>query len=97
MGIPQMSTRLLGLHPAGALHQHACDDLKAVGDPVLHLLQMDRFLANVFVLFSGFGANERDVRYRQQEPDAERAAVIKFAGVQQQTSRLMALPSSSIS
>ena len=60
---------------------------------MLHLLQMDRFLANVFVLFSGLGANERDVRYRQQEPDAERAAVIELARVQLQTSRLMALPS----
>jgi hypothetical protein len=41
---------------AGALHQHARDDLETVGDPMLHLLQKDRLLAKEFVLLSGFGA-----------------------------------------
>ena len=50
--IAKVSSGLLGLHLAGALHQHARDDLEAVGDPMLHLLQKDRLLAKEIVLFA---------------------------------------------
>ena len=68
--IVEMSAGLLGLHFAGALHQQTRDDLEAVGDPVLHFLQKDRLLANEFVFLQGLGAGERDVGYRDQQPDA---------------------------
>ena len=35
---------------AGASHEHGGDDLKAVGDPVLELLQQDLLLAHEIVL-----------------------------------------------
>ena len=90
--IPKVSAGLLGLDLAGALHQHARNDLETVGDPVLHLLQKDRLLANEIVLLPSFGASECDVGYRQQEPDAVFIPVFELARVQHEGSRCMALP-----
>jgi hypothetical protein len=38
VGIVQVASRLFGLYPLGAQHQYACDDLQAVGNPVLDFL-----------------------------------------------------------
>jgi hypothetical protein len=45
-----MPTGLVRLNLAGALHEDAGDDLEAVRDPVLHLLQKDGLLAQQVVL-----------------------------------------------
>src|SRR3546814_4278804 len=50
VGIVEMAARLLWLHPPRALHEHAGDDLEAVGDAVLKLLEQDRLLAQQVVL-----------------------------------------------
>src|ERR1700722_18409554 len=93
MRIAQIPSRLLGLHSTSAMHQHACNNLKAVGDPVLHFLKKDRLLANEIIVFPSFGADERDVCYRQQEPDPVASTlVIEFARVQQQTTWAVACP-----
>jgi hypothetical protein len=39
VGIVKMQTCFLGLNALRALHQDACDDLQAVGDPVLNFLK----------------------------------------------------------
>ena len=41
MSVPEGTTRFLGLDPSGTLHQDAGDDLQAVSDAVLNLLQED--------------------------------------------------------
>jgi hypothetical protein len=88
--ILEMSPGLLGLDPAGALHQHARDDLETVGDPMLHLLQQDRLLANEIVLLPSLGASKRDVGYRQQEADVVRNPIFELARVQHQGSSCLA-------
>jgi hypothetical protein len=48
--VEQVSAGLVGLHLAGALHQNAGDDLQAVGDAVLELLQKHRLFPQHVVL-----------------------------------------------
>ena len=79
--IPKVSTGLLGLNLPGALHQHARDDLETVGDPMLHLLQKNRFLAKEIIFLPSFSACDRDIGYRQQEPNLIRIPIFEFAGV----------------
>ena len=45
VGVPQVHPRLVGADVAGALQQDGGDDLQAVCDPVLDLLQQDAFFA----------------------------------------------------
>lgn len=71
------------------MHQYARNDLEAVGDPVLDLLQEERFLANEVVLLARFGASGRDVRYRQEEPDVIVVPVVELVCVQDPLPRLV--------
>jgi hypothetical protein len=50
VGIVKMQTCFLGLNALRALHQDACDDLQAVGDPVLNFLKQHVLLTNEGVL-----------------------------------------------
>lgn len=63
--VPEVSPGLLGLNLAGAMHQHARNDLETVGNPMLHLLQKDCLLSNEIVFLPGLGASKSDVSYRQ--------------------------------
>ena len=81
MRVLKVSARLFRLHLAGALHQNACDDLEALGDPMLDFLQKYGLLANEIVLLPGFGSRKSNVGNREKEPDAGVVAVVELAGV----------------
>src|SRR3546814_13679363 len=50
VGVVEMASCLLGLHPPRALHEHAGDDLAAVGNALLEFLEPDRLLAQKVIL-----------------------------------------------
>src|SRR3546814_7389658 len=50
VGVVEMASCLLGLHPPRALHEHAGDDLEAVGNAMLEFLEQDRLLAQQVIL-----------------------------------------------
>ena len=79
-----MAARLLGLDPPRALHQHAGDDLQAVGDAVLKLLQQDRLLAQQIVLELLADPRVGDVGHRDDQPDIVGVAIVELAGVDHQ-------------
>ena len=91
VGIAQMAARLFGADLAGALHQHAGDDLQAVGDPVLQLLQQDRLLAQQIVLELVADPGVGDVGDRQDQPDIGRVAKSSLWALS--TSRRLTRPS----
>lgn len=92
MGILQVAARFLRLNATGALHQHAGDDLKAVGDAVLDLLHQNGPFADEVVLEAGLGTRVGDVRDRKQEPNATLFAVIQRPGVNNQVAARLARP-----
>jgi hypothetical protein len=51
VGIVQVQANLLGLHGPRLEQKNAGDDLKAVGDAMLHLLQQNFFLSKQLVFF----------------------------------------------
>ena len=81
MRVLKMASCLLRLHAPGALHQDAGNDLQAVGDPMLHLLQQDRLFPDELVLVPRFGANVGHVGDRQQQPDVLAVAILQPAGI----------------
>ncbi len=90
MGVVEMCARLVGLHPAGALQQHAGDDLEAVGHAVLQLLQQDRLLAQQVVPELLAEARVGDVRHGQEQTDVLCVGIGQAAGVHDQAARLLA-------
>ena len=91
VGIVQVASGLLGLHLARALHQHAGDDLKAVGDPVLKLLKKNRLLLQ-HIVFEPFGdARLCDIGHRYEKPDVFPIAVFELLGIHDKTARFAAL------
>ena len=67
MGVVEVTARFLGLNPAGALHEHACNDLKAVCNPVLDLLHEDGLFSSEVIFLSSVGPRMGHVSYCQQE------------------------------
>jgi len=65
VGITEMSPGFIGLHLAGTLHQQACDDLEAVGDPVLDFLEKDGLLPDQIVFLPRLSPGECDVADRE--------------------------------
>ena len=84
VGIGQGGAGLVRLGLAGALQDDAGDDLQAVGDPVLDLLQQDRLFAQQVVLQLLAGPGFGDVRHPQQQADRGTLAIGEQMGVQQQ-------------
>ena len=84
MRVLKMPTSFFGLYPSGALHQNACDDLEAVGDPMLDFLEKDRLLANKSVLLTRFISGKCHVGKREKESDAGAVPIRELAGVHHQ-------------
>ncbi len=66
MGVLQVQPYFLGLHSARFEQKNAGDDLKAVSDPMLHLLQQNFPLSEEILLFSFDSAALGDVLYREE-------------------------------
>jgi hypothetical protein len=64
-GIVQVQANLLGLHGPRLEKKNASDNLKAVGDAMLHFLQQDFLLAKQIVFFPLSTAAVGYVFYRQ--------------------------------
>ena len=84
-----MPARLFGLHLTRALHQHARDDLQAVGDTVLQLLQQQALVANQILVQLPRNPRFGDIRNRQQQPDRAALAIVQFVRVQHETARVL--------
>ena len=67
-----------------ALHEHAGDDLEAVGDAVLELLEQDRLLAKQVVLELLADPRVGDVGRGHDQPDIVGVEIIELAGVDHQ-------------
>ena len=91
MCVLKVSASFFGLHVAGGLHQHACDDLEAVGDPVLDFLEKYRLLPNEVIFLPSFGSGECHVGHREKEPNVVVITVVELAGVYDQVPRLPSL------
>ena len=66
VGIAQMMASFFGLYGPRLEHENAGDDLKAVGDAVLHLLEQNLLLLKQVVLFALGLTAPRHVLYRQK-------------------------------
>src|SRR4029079_6437576 len=64
--VTQVLPDLLGLHRPSFEQKNACDNLKAVGNAVLHLLEQDFLLLKQFILFAINLAAPRHVLNRQK-------------------------------
>ena len=84
MRVVQVHPHVLGPDVARALQQHAGDDLQAVGDPVLHLLQQDRLFAEQVVLEPFGCTGVGDIRNRQKNPHRLLIPIIELLRVQHQ-------------
>ncbi len=91
MGIVQVAPRFLGLHPLGALQQHAGDDLQAVGDAVLQLLQQDRLLPQKIVLELLVRAGFGDIGHRHHQPDVVPVGKVQLVSIDHDLAGLAAL------
>jgi len=85
VGIMQMASCFFGLHPPGALHQHTGDDLEAVGDPVLKLLEQYGFLAQQVVLELLADPGLGDVGDRQEQANLFGIAIVELPGIEDQS------------
>ena len=65
VGVAQVQTSLLGLYGPRLEQKNACDDLKTVGDAMLHLLEQNSLLSQQLVFFPVGIAALRYVFYRQ--------------------------------
>src|SRR6476659_4959385 len=83
VGVLQVQANLLGLHGPCLEKKNACDNLKAVGDAMLHLLQQNFFLSKQLVFFPLSIAALSDVFYSQQEGSGRAVLVAHFARVEE--------------
>ncbi len=87
MRVDEMTPGFHRGYPAGALHQDAGDDLQAVGDAVLKLLEQDRLLSQQVVLQPLRQAGVCDVSDRQQQAFAGGVAADELMGGDHQASQ----------
>jgi hypothetical protein len=80
-----MTSGLIGSRPARALHKHAGDDLKTVGDPMMKFLQQKCFLLQQIAFQFLGGADIGDVRDRQENANGAPIPIVQFVGVDSQT------------
>ena len=66
VGVAEVRPRLLRLHGPGLEQKNAGDDLKTVGNAVLHLLEQNFLCLKQFVLFAISLTTSRHVLYRQK-------------------------------
>ena len=85
VGVAQVVAALVRAHLAHPLHQHAGDDLQAVGCPVLDLLHQDRLVADEVILLPFAGTRVSDILNGQKQSDAVPVAVVQTLGIQDQT------------
>ena len=64
MRILQVPARFFRLNTAGALHENACDDLEAVCNPMLDLLQQDCLFPDEIVLQTNLLGTDAMVKER---------------------------------
>jgi hypothetical protein len=89
--IADLRTRLVGLHLARALHQHAGDDLQAVGDAVLQFLHQHLLFADHIVLLLFDPARVGDVLDGDGDPRIG-ADIVEQMRVDDQLACVMAEP-----
>jgi hypothetical protein len=92
MGVMKVDTGFIRPDPARTLHKHAGENLEALGDPVLKLLQQDAPLADEVVLDLLGHARVGHVGDRQEETDTVRIAVVKLVSVKHETADTLARP-----
>jgi hypothetical protein len=92
MGVMKVDTGFIRLDPARTLHEHAGDNLEAVGDPMLKLLQQDARLADEVVLDLLGHARSGHVGDRQKQTNTVRIAVVELVGVKHERGEALALP-----
>ena len=79
--VAEMPTGFVRLNLTGALHQDARDDLETVRNPVLHLLQKDRLLAQQVVLKLLVGPSLGYIRNSQEDADMLLVVVVEFVRI----------------
>ena len=85
MGVLEVPAHFLRLNPSGALHEHAGNDLQAVRDPVLNLLQQDGLLPHEVVPLARLGAGIGHIADGHEQAGSARIAILKPPHIDDQT------------
>jgi hypothetical protein len=92
MGVMKVETSFIRLDPARTQQEHAGDNLEAVGDPVLKLLQQDAVSrTRSSLLFSATRASVTSAIDRSKRTPV-RIAVVELVGVKHEPAEALALP-----
>ena len=83
VGVLEMQTGLLRLHGPGLEQKNTGDDLKTVGNAVLHLLEQNFLLLKQLVLFAISLAAPGHVLYRQKNGGGRTILVKHAAGIEE--------------